>query len=107
MAALFALGVMSIGWMVFVAGLIAVEKLAPWKAVANRGIAIGLAVLGVAVAFFAEDVPGLTIPGSPEANAAMMRMEGGDGSMDGMKKNADSMGKKSDKKMGGKSGGMK
>ena len=32
MAALFALGVMSVGWMAFVAALIAVEKLLPWKA---------------------------------------------------------------------------
>ena len=40
MAALFALGVMSIGWMAFIAALIAVEKLLPWKDVANRGIAV-------------------------------------------------------------------
>jgi predicted metal-binding membrane protein len=39
MAALIALGVMSVGWMVLVATLIAVEKLLPWKAVANRSIA--------------------------------------------------------------------
>jgi hypothetical protein len=78
MAALFALGVMSIGWMVFVAGLIATEKLLPWKAVANRGIAVLLVVLGLAVAFAHEDVPGLTEPGSAEAQSAMeaMGMEG-------------------------------
>jgi predicted metal-binding integral membrane protein DUF2182 len=35
MASLFALGVMSVGWMVFVVALIAVEKLLPWKAVAR------------------------------------------------------------------------
>ncbi len=62
MAALIALGVMSVGWMVFVAALIATEKLLPWKAVANRSIAILLTVLGLAVAFAAEDVPGLTVP---------------------------------------------
>jgi predicted metal-binding membrane protein len=87
MAALFALGVMSIGWMVFVAGLIATEKLLPWKAVANRGIAVMLVVLGLAVAFAPEDVPGLTEPDSAEAQSAMesMGMEGGSqgsGSMD-------------------------
>ncbi len=76
MAALFALGVMSLGWMAFVAALIAVEKLLPWKAVANRGIAVVLVVLGLAVAFAPEDVPGLTIPGSGEADDAMMQMEG-------------------------------
>jgi predicted metal-binding membrane protein len=62
MAALLALGVMSAGWMVFVAALIAVEKLLPWKALANRSIATLLAVLGLAVAIAPEDVPGLTVP---------------------------------------------
>ena len=65
MAPLFALGVMSIGWMAFIAALIATEKLLPWRAVANRGIAVLLAVLGLGVAFAPEDVPGLTVPGSP------------------------------------------
>src|SRR5215204_3477247 len=39
MAALFALGVMSVGWMALVAALIAAEKLLPWPAAATRGIA--------------------------------------------------------------------
>jgi predicted metal-binding membrane protein len=79
MAALFALGVMSIGWMVLIAALIATEKLLPWKPVANRGIAALLVVLGLGVAFVPEDVPGLTEPDSAEARAAMeaMGMEGG------------------------------
>jgi predicted metal-binding membrane protein len=78
MAALFALGVMSVGWMVFIAALIAAEKLLPWKAHANRGIALLLAVLGVAVMLAPEDVPGLTLPDSAEAGQAMeaMGMEG-------------------------------
>jgi predicted metal-binding membrane protein len=71
MAALFALGVMSISWTFVVAALIAAEKLLPWKAIANRGIAIVLAVLALSVAFAPEQVPGLTIPGSPEAMKAM------------------------------------
>jgi len=62
MAALFALGVMSIGWMAFIAALIAVEKLMPWKQVANRSIATLLAALGLAVAFIPGSVPGLTLP---------------------------------------------
>jgi predicted metal-binding membrane protein len=84
MAALFALGVMSIGWMALIAALIAAEKLLPWKAVANRGIAVLLVVLGLGVAFASEDVPGLTLPGSPEAQAAMdsMGMGGGSGGND-------------------------
>ena len=63
MAALFALGVMSVGWMAFVAALIATEKLLPWKAAANRGVALVLLSLGIAVALAPEGVPGLTIPG--------------------------------------------
>jgi predicted metal-binding membrane protein len=92
MAALFALGVMSIGWMAFIAALIALEKLLPWKAVANRGIAILLAVLGIMVAFAPEDVPGLTVPGSPEAMRAMetmgMEPEGGAMGDEGMRDGA-------------------
>jgi hypothetical protein len=74
MAALFALGVMSIGWMVLIAALIALEKLLPWKAVANRSVAALLVVLGLAVAFVPDQVPGLTLPNSPEAARAMEAM---------------------------------
>jgi predicted metal-binding membrane protein len=74
MAMLFALGVMSVGWMVLVAALIAAEKLLPWREVASSGIAVLLAVLAVGVAFSPEDVPGLTIPGSPAAIEAMEHM---------------------------------
>jgi len=77
MAALFALGVMSVGWMVFVAALIAIEKLLPWKAVANQSIAALLVALGLAVAFVPGQVPGLTLPDSPEARGAMTQMDGG------------------------------
>ncbi len=83
MAALFALGVMSLGWMAFIAALIAVEKLLPWKTLANRGIAVLLLVLGLAITFTPASVPGLTLPGSAEA---MQGMEGGsmsDGSPQG------------------------
>ncbi len=74
MASLFALGVMSVGWMVFVAALIAVEKLLPSKALANRGIAVLLLALGLAVAFVPEHVPGLTIPDEHMAPGNMNRM---------------------------------
>jgi predicted metal-binding membrane protein len=79
MAALFAVGVMSIGWMVFIAGLIAVEKLLPWRILANRGIAVVLVVLGLGVAFASQDVPGLTLPNSAEAHSAMQSMGGQSG----------------------------
>ena len=83
MAALFALGVMSIGWMVLIAALIALEKLLPWKAVANRSVAILLAVLGLTVAFAPDKVPGLTLPNSPAAAQAMDSMDMHDSSSGG------------------------
>jgi predicted metal-binding membrane protein len=63
MAALFALGVMSLTWMAFVAALIAAEKLLPSPPAVKHGVAIVLAVLAFGVALAPEDVPGLTIPG--------------------------------------------
>jgi predicted metal-binding membrane protein len=81
MAALFALGVMSIGWMAFIAALIAIEKLLPWQALANRGIAVLLLALGLAVAVTPGDVPGLTLPDSPQARQAMQSMGMEDESM--------------------------
>jgi hypothetical protein len=75
MAALFALGIMSVGWMAFVAALIAIEKLLPWRPVAVRTVAVLLAVLGIAVAFTPENVPGLTIPGSSDSMPMQMQME--------------------------------
>jgi predicted metal-binding membrane protein len=50
MVALFALGVMSIGWMAVVGAFIALEKMLPWKRLANRSVAIALAVIAVGVA---------------------------------------------------------
>ena len=111
MAALFALGVMSIAWMAFIAALIAIEKLLPWKAVANRGIAVLLLVLGLGVAFSAENVPGLVLPNSAEARQAMESMGMGGGEMKsdqpggGGAMNDDSMNGGS--MSGGKSGGRK
>jgi predicted metal-binding membrane protein len=71
MAVLFALGVMSIGWMLVVAGLIAAEKLSPWKKAAGLAIAISLVALAAAVAFVPGDVPLLTVPDS-QAGMEMM-----------------------------------
>jgi predicted metal-binding membrane protein len=62
MAALFALGVMSLTWMAVVAALIAAEKLAPWKIVAVRGVAAVLVVLAIGVALAPDRVPALTQP---------------------------------------------
>jgi predicted metal-binding membrane protein len=47
MASLFALGVMSVAWTALVAGLIALEKLAPFRRAATWGTALVLLALGV------------------------------------------------------------
>ena len=64
MASLFALGVMSLVWMAVVAGLIALEKLVPWRRVALYGTTGVLAVLGVLLLATPGALPGLTIPGT-------------------------------------------
>jgi hypothetical protein len=74
MAALFALGVMSIAWMAFVAGLIALEKLLPWERVATYGTAailLGLAILLVASP---DSIPALTVPGGDDGGGSMQMM---------------------------------
>jgi predicted metal-binding membrane protein len=65
MAALFALGVMSVVWMIFVAGLITIEKTIPWRRVATYGIALVLFGLGVLLLTAPGAVPLLTIPHGP------------------------------------------
>jgi predicted metal-binding membrane protein len=72
MAALFALGVMSIAWMAFVAGLIALEKLLPWRRVATYGTAGILLGLGILLIAAPDAIPGLTIPGSGMMEPGMM-----------------------------------
>ncbi len=62
MAALFALGVMSVAWMAFVAALIAVEKTLPWRRAATYGTAAILLALGVLVLAAPDVIPALTIP---------------------------------------------
>ncbi len=62
MVALFALGVMSIAWMLAIAALIAVEKLLPWSIVSTGLTAATLTLLGLAVVFVPDHVPWLTIP---------------------------------------------
>jgi predicted metal-binding membrane protein len=64
MAALFALGAMSLTWMVAVAALIAAERLLPWRAPAVYAVAAVLAVLAIWMAVAPADLPGLTIPGA-------------------------------------------
>jgi predicted metal-binding membrane protein len=64
MVALFALGVMSLVWMVLVTALITLEKTLPWRRIAlgsTTGILLALATL---VAVAPADTPGLTVPAS-------------------------------------------
>jgi predicted metal-binding membrane protein len=63
MASLFALGVMSLAWMAFVAALIAAEKTLPWGRGVTFGIAALLLVLGLVLMVAPDAIPGLTIPG--------------------------------------------
>ena len=62
MASLFALGAMSVAWMAFVAGLIAFEKLVPYRRAATWGTAFVLLVLGVLMLAYPDVIPGLAIP---------------------------------------------
>ena len=71
MASLFALGVMSVFWMVVVAVLIAFEKTLPWRRVATYGTAAVLLVLGVLVLAAPDAVPALTIPGAGSMDQMM------------------------------------
>ncbi len=64
MAALFALGVMSIAWMAFIAGLIALEKLLPSRRFATYGTAALLLALAVLLVVAPDVIPGFTVPGS-------------------------------------------
>jgi predicted metal-binding membrane protein len=63
MAVLFAVGVMSVTWMIVMAAVVAIEKLLPQKGVAIGTIVVFIAALGLAVALVPGSVPGLTIPG--------------------------------------------
>jgi len=76
MAALFALGAMSLAWMAFVAALIALEKTLPWSRVATAGTAVLLLALGVLLVVAPDAVPGLTVPGGANATQAMDAMGG-------------------------------
>jgi predicted metal-binding membrane protein len=71
MAALFALGVMSIFWMAVVAGVIFVEKVLPRGLRIPRAVALALVVLGLWVSISPGSVPGLTQPDQ----APSMQME--------------------------------
>jgi hypothetical protein len=75
MAGLFALGVMSLTWMAFIAALIALEKTVPWRRVATWATAGVLIVLAVGVVATPGNVPGLVTPGgAPHSMHSMSAM---------------------------------
>ena len=63
MASLFALGVMSIAWTGLVAGLVAVEKILPWRRIARAVTTAPLVSLGVLLLAAPDSIPWLTVPG--------------------------------------------
>jgi hypothetical protein len=67
---------MSIGWMAFVAALIALEKTIPWRRVAIWGTAGVLVVLGAMVLRSPDALPGFTVPGDVEMSGGKS-MDGG------------------------------
>jgi len=71
MAALFALGVMSLVWMAVVAALIAAEKTIPWRRSVVWSTTAILLALAVLVAVAPHAVPGLVVPGSASSAGAM------------------------------------
>ena len=64
MVVLFAVGVMSITWMVVVAAIVFAEKVLPVGERVAQALAVVLIALGIWVVFAPGSVPGLTRPGS-------------------------------------------
>lgn len=74
MAALFALGAMSVAWIALISVLIAAERLMPARAPSTIGVASLLALIAIGIATVPTRVPMLTIPGGPMTmRAAPMR----------------------------------
>jgi predicted metal-binding membrane protein len=78
MAALYALGMMSITWMAVVTVLIVTERLVPRPALAVHAVAAVLVVLGVALVLSPTAIPALTIPTKARPMTMGMRGPAGD-----------------------------
>jgi predicted metal-binding membrane protein len=74
MLVLFALGVMSIRWMVVVAALIFAQRLLPHGERLVYVFAVAFVAVGLWIAVAPRSVPGLTQPDSARADQARMRM---------------------------------
>ena len=73
MASLFALGVMSLTWMALVAGIIALEKLLPWRRVVTYATAALLLVLGLLLLSAPNALPGQTTPSGMTMSVGLPR----------------------------------
>jgi predicted metal-binding membrane protein len=74
MAALFALGVMSLTWMALIAVLVALEKVGPSARGARLATAGVLVVLAAGILAAPRELPGFTVPGSPTSPHTMKAM---------------------------------
>jgi len=74
MVALFALGVMGLVWMGFVAALITLEKTLPWRRAVTWGTAAVLLALAVLLFASPDAIPGFVVPGAGHGAGAMNAM---------------------------------
>jgi predicted metal-binding membrane protein len=74
MAALFALGVMSLVWMALVGILITLEKTLPWRRPATWAAAAILITLAIMIVAAPAAIPGLVVPNSAHTMHAMQTM---------------------------------
>ncbi len=74
MAALFALGAMSLTWMGLVTALVAFEKVGPWARGARFATAAIMIVLASAILLVPHEIPGFAVPSSHGSPHAMMTM---------------------------------
>jgi predicted metal-binding membrane protein len=72
MAALFALGVMSLAWMALLAALITLEKTFPWRRAATWSTTVVLLALAAGLLAAPHAVPGLVVPAGGHAGAHAM-----------------------------------
>ncbi len=75
MLALFALDVVSVGWMALVGAFIALEKMLPWKRIANRSVAVALAVIASGIAVAPGMAAGVGIQGTTATRATARRAQ--------------------------------
>jgi predicted metal-binding membrane protein len=74
MAALFALGVMSLLWMAIVGAMIALEKTLPYERAATWAVTALLLLLAACMFAAPDALPGLTVPGGHGAGGGMKMM---------------------------------